>query len=144
MKAKPVVVEKTYHAPIQKVWEAITDHKKMKEWYFDLENFKPEVGFTFEFSGGPKDGIIYLHHCEVTEAIPGEKLVYSWLFEGCPGKSYVSWELFNEGDKTRLKLTHAGLETFPQDNPDFAPHNFVKGWTHIVGTSLENYLGKNS
>ncbi len=58
------------------------------------------------------------------------------------GESFVTFELFNEGDKTKLKITHAGLETFP-DNPDFAKHNFEAGWTHIIGTSLTEYLEKN-
>ena len=45
-----------------------------------------------------------------------------------------------EGKKTKLKLTHAGLETFPKHDPNFAKESFVQGWTYITGTSLENYL----
>jgi hypothetical protein len=41
-----------------------------------------------------------------------------WQFGG-------SFELFREGDQTRLKLTHAGLETFPPLT-DFAKENFSK------------------
>jgi len=50
--------------------------------------------------------------------------------------------LFAEGNKTRVKLTHTGLETFPASNADFAKGNFVQGWTHIIGTSLKEYLEK--
>ena len=39
-------------AHISDVWTAITDKTWMKQWYFDLQEFKPEVGFTFEFVGG--------------------------------------------------------------------------------------------
>ena len=141
MKAEPFVIERVYNAPITKVWEAITDNNKMKEWYFQLEDFKPEVGFTFTFNGGSKEKT-YIHLCEVTEVIPGKKLTHSWNYEGYPGGSFVTWELFDEGDKTRLKLTHAGLETFPQDTKDFSRESFTKGWTHITGTSLANYLEK--
>jgi hypothetical protein len=49
--------------------------------------------------------------------------------------------LFDEGGKTRLKLTHEGLETFPQ-LPDFARHNFEQGWTYITGKSLPEFLEK--
>jgi len=49
--------------------------------------------------------------------------------------------LFDEGDKTRLKLTHAGIESFPAEK-DFARESFAKGWTHIIGTSLKEYLEK--
>ncbi|MCW3114716.1 MAG: hypothetical protein JWR18_3112, partial [Segetibacter sp.] len=56
------------------------------------------------------------------------------------GNSVVTFELFDEGSKTRLKLTHAGLETFPANIPDFAKENFAEGWTYITGTSLSNFL----
>jgi len=141
MKNEPFVIERTYNAPINKVWEAITNHEKMKEWYFKLEDFKPEVGFEFEFMGGSKEKS-YKHLCKVTEAIPRKKLTHSWKYDGYPGESFVTWELFDEDGKTRLKLTHTGLETFPQNNPDFAKESFSKGWTYITGTSLTNYLEK--
>jgi len=142
MQAAPFVIERTYNAPVAKVWEAITDNQKMKQWYFDLPEFKPEVGFTFEFYGGPDNGIRYHHFCEITEVIPGKKLTHSWTYIGYSGKSFVTWELFDEGDRTKLVLTHSGLETFPPDNKDLAAHNFARGWTHIIGTSLKNFLEK--
>ncbi len=54
--------------------------------------------------------------------------------------SFVTFELFNQGNNTLLKLTHEGLETFPEDNRDFAKGNFVEGWNHIINTSLKEYL----
>jgi uncharacterized protein YndB with AHSA1/START domain len=33
METEPFIIEKTYNATIKQVWEAITDHAKMKEWY---------------------------------------------------------------------------------------------------------------
>jgi len=141
MKAEPFVIERTYNAPVSKVWEAITDHTKMQEWYFKLEDFKPEVGFKFTFEGGSKDQK-YIHLCEITEVIPQKKLVHSWNYKDYPGGSFVTWELFDEDGKTKLKLTHAGLETFPQNIKDLGKESFTKGWTHIIGTSLANYLEK--
>lgn len=140
MKAEPVIVEKTYNAPIQKVWAALTDKNKMKQWYFDLEEFKPEVGFEFRFHGGTEENQ-YLHICKITEVIPQKKLTHSWRYDGYPGDSFVSFELFAEGDKTRLKLTHTGLDTFPPEQ-DFAISNFNMGWNHIIGKALPEYLEK--
>ena len=142
MKTEPFVIERTYNAPIDKVWKAITDKDDMKQWYFDIAAFKPEVGFEFEFTGS-KDDVNYLHQCKITEVVPGKKLTYSWKYAGFEGMSYVTWELFDEGDKTRLKLTHEGLETFPQNNPDFARENFVQGWTEITGKSLKEFVERN-
>ncbi len=139
MKDEPIIIERTYSAPIEKVWKAITDKNEMKQWYFDLADFTPEVGFEFQFEGGTEDKT-YLHHCKITEVVLGKKLTHSWRYEGYAGISYVTFELFPEGENTRLKLTHTGLETFPSDNPDFAQKNFVEGWTAILGTSLKDYL----
>lgn len=138
METTPFVIERTYNAPAKKVWEAITNRDKMEQWYFKLEEFRPEVGFEFRFSGGPPERS-YLHICVVTEVVPGKKLTHSWRYDGYEGQSYVTWELFPEGDKTRVRLTHAGLETFPE-KPDFAKENFMAGWTHILGSSLAGYL----
>lgn len=139
MKNEPLVLERTFNAPVDKVWKAITDKDSMKQWYFDLEEFRPEVGFEFRFTGGAEDKP-YLHLCKVTEVIEGRKLTYSWRYDGYAGNSFVTFELFPEGDKTRLKLTHTGLETFPADNPDLRKENFVAGWNEIIGTHLKNYL----
>ncbi len=134
--------ERTYNAPVAKVWAAITDKAKMKEWYFDVDGFKPEAGFIFRFTGGPPDGEQFLHLCEVLEVIPNKKLSHSWRYDGYEGKSILTWELFDEGGKTRVKLTHTGLDTFPAEKSDFAIHNFNEGWTYILGTGLKDYLEK--
>lgn len=142
MKSEPFVIERTYNVPVATVWQAITDKDKMKEWYFDLKEFKPEVGFEFRFYGGSEEKQ-YLHICKITEVEPGKKLTHSWTYEGVAGESYVTFELFDEGDKTRLRLIHTGLDTFKSDSSDFARESFAKGWTYIVGTSLKDYLEKN-
>lgn len=142
MNPEPFIIERTYNVPAAKVWRAITDKDQMKQWYFDLAEFKPEVGFAFSFYGGDENKQ-YLHLCRVTEVVPGKKLVYSWQYEGDPGVSYVSWELFEEGTNTRLKLTHSGLDTFSKDDPALARENFEQGWNYIVGTSLKEFLEKN-
>jgi len=139
MKNEPFVIERVYNAPVEKVWQAITNRDRMEQWYFKLKEFKPEAGFVFEFEGGPPEKT-YLHRCQITEAIPNKKLTHSWTYVGYPGQSFVTWELFDEGGKTRVKLTHAGLETFPADNTDFARKNFEMGWTEITGTSLRNFV----
>jgi len=142
MKTSPFVIEKTFNAPITKVWEAITVDEQMKQWYFTLPGFKPEVGYEFEFSGGPDDGPQYLHLCKVTDVVVGKKITYSWRYDGYSGNSFVTWELFEEGNKTRLKLTHEGIETLGPGNSDFAKENFVAGWTGFIEKALTEFLEK--
>ncbi len=139
MNDQPVSIERTFNAPIEKVWQAITDKEQMKQWYFDMTNFEAKVGTEFSFDGGDGNKI-YKHLCKITELNPEKKLAYSWRYDGYEGISFVSFELFAEENKTRLKLTHSGLETFPHDNPAFAKEDFVAGWTEIIGSKLLHFL----
>lgn len=142
MTSEPFVIERTYDAPVKKVWEAITNKDQMKQWYFDVPAFKAEVGAEFQFTGTGTEGEQFLHLCKVTEVETERKLTYSWRYEGYGGNSFVTFELFPEGEKTRLKLTHAGLETFPSDTSSFAKENFAMGWTELIGTSLKEFVEK--
>ncbi len=135
-----VIMERTFDAPVERLWKALTDVDQMREWYFDLEEFKPEVGFEFEFIVEHQSRK-YHHLCKIIEVVPQRKIAYTWRYKGEQGDSLVTFELFAAGDKTRLKLTHTGLETFP-DTPAFARKNFNEGWTQIIGTSLKEFLEK--
>lgn len=140
MKNQPIIVERILNAPVNKVWQAITDKDEMKKWYFDLSEFKAEIGFKFEFTAGNKDGKQYVHLCEITEVIPHKKLAYSWRYDGYEGNSLVTFELTEQGDKTLLRLIHEGVETFLTDNTDFARSSFEGGWNHIINISLKEFL----
>ncbi|MEJ0088460.1 MAG: SRPBCC domain-containing protein [Limisphaerales bacterium] len=133
-----LVLERTFDAPIIAVWKALTNVDEMRRWYFDLKEFRPEPGFEFRFIV-KHEGNSYDHRCKVTEAVPNKKIAYTWRYEGHEGDSLVTFELFPEGDKTRLKLTHQGLETFPK-TPAHARQNYLEGWTQLIGISLKDYV----
>ena len=138
-----VVIERTYNAPAERVWNAITSKEEMKKWYFDLAEFRAEPGFEFEFVGEGKQGEKFLHLCKVIEVVDQKKLTYSWRYDGYEGNSFVTFELFDEGNRTKVKLTHKGLESFPVTaHNDFAKENFMEGWTSIIGTGLKEYVEK--
>lgn len=137
----PVVVEKVYNASVQKVWKAITDRDQMSQWYFDLEEFKPEVGFEFTFFGGDENKQ-WEHHCRVTEVVPNKKISYTWRYPGYTGDSLVTWELFDENGKTKLVLTHSGWHTFPESETGFKKSNFVGGWTEFITVRLRDFVEK--
>jgi uncharacterized protein YndB with AHSA1/START domain len=139
--AEAVVVERTLSAPIARVWKALTDAHQMRQWYFDLREFKPQVGFEFEFVV-EHEGNRYHHLCQVTDVVPQKKIAYSWRYKGEPGDSLVTFELFGEGNKTRVKVTHTGIETFPK-TPAYARKNFENGWTTIIGTELKQFVEKS-
>src|SRR5437879_11121107 len=101
--AEAVVCARTFNAPVGRVWKALTDVEEMRQWYFNLKQFKAEVGFEFEFVV-EHEGTTYHHLCKVTEVIPQKKIAYTWRYKGHEGDSLVTFELFADGDETRLKL----------------------------------------
>jgi uncharacterized protein YndB with AHSA1/START domain len=137
-KAEPLVVERTLGVPPARVWQAITNVAEMRRWFFELEEFKAKAGFEFRFAV-EHEGFNYVHQCKVTKVVANRTLAFTWRYAGYEGDSLVTFELLAEGKKTRLRLTHTGLETFPKI-PAFARKNFVGGWTQLIGTSLKDYV----
>jgi uncharacterized protein YndB with AHSA1/START domain len=137
-KNEPLVLERTFDAPVALVWKALTEVDDIKHWSFDIREFEPRVGFEFQFYGEGK-GVKYSHLCRITEVVPNKKLAYTWRYEGYAGDSLVTFELFAEGSRTRVRLTHAGLETFPAIAA-FARKNFTEGWTQLVGSNLKTFV----
>src|SRR3989475_13045884 len=135
--AGAIIVVRTFDAPVGRVWTALTDVNEMRQWYFDLKDFKAEVGCEFEFVV-EHEGNTYHHLCKVTEVIAEKKIAYTWRYKGEPGDSLVTFELLPDGDKTKLRLTHEGLETFPK-TPAYARKNFEAGWKGIA-SELEKCL----
>jgi uncharacterized protein YndB with AHSA1/START domain len=136
--AEVVVVERTFNAPIERVWQAITNVEQLRQWYFDLDEFKPVVGFEFQFVV-EHEGNKYHHLCKVTEVVPEKKIAYTWRYKDESGESLVTFELSPDGGKTRLKLTHTGIETFPK-TPAYARKNFEQGWLTLMGSELKEFL----
>ena len=128
MNTEPIVVEQAYDVPGSTVWRAITDKDQMRQWYFEtMTEFKPEPGFESSFIV-QCEGVDYSHLWTVTIVVPETKIAYRWRYEGYPGDSTVTWDLSDTPRGTLLKLTHSGIETFPQDDPIFSRESGVAGW----------------
>jgi len=139
----PVILERIFNAPVENVWKALTDINQMKQWYFpQLENFKPEQGFETQFNVH-HEGKDFLHIWKVKDVVPKKKISLEWKYAGYPGSSLLSFELFPEGAKTRLVLTHEGLGSFmPGKYPELEKKNFVAGWTSFMDKGLKEFLEK--
>ena len=139
----PVVIERIFNSPVEKVWKAITDISQMKQWYFpQLEDFQPEKGFETQFNVH-HEGKDFLHIWRVKDVVPLKKISVEWKYAGYPGNSLVSFELFPQGDKTRLVLSHEGIESFmPGKYPELGKKNFTEGWTAFIDKALQEFLQK--
>ena len=137
----PLILERTFDAPIAEVWKAITGKEEMRQWYFDIKAFKPEVGFEFTFTAEHEDKK-YVHYCRVTDVIPGRRLAYTWRHRNIPGISLLTFELSPEGGKTKLRLTHEGLENFANAGPDFTRGSYTQGWTYFMDKALKEFLAR--
>ncbi len=131
---EPLKIAREINAPVARVWQALTDAEDLKQWLPFLSDFKAEVGFKTQFMLGRDPDHRYKHLLEVTEAVERKKLTYSWRYDGYVGNSLVSFELFPDGEKTRLELTHVITEPFPADNPDFQSSGFTEGWTNVANS----------
>ncbi|MFB6319617.1 SRPBCC domain-containing protein [Saccharicrinis sp. FJH54] len=135
----PLIKEFIYNAATKKVWQALTDKSMLQKWYFpQIQSFEPKVGFTFTFDD---DHDRYRKIWIVTQITTGKTFAHSWSYNGYPGKSEVIFDLFPENNKTRLRVTHTGLESFP-DDPHFNRERFEWGWNSLLGQNLKHLLEK--
>jgi uncharacterized protein YndB with AHSA1/START domain len=142
---RPIVVEKVFAASRDRVWRAITDAKKMPQWFFEsIREFRPEPGFTTKFTV-TNEGRDYVHVWRVRESTPRERMTWDWTYEGVPGASVVVWELEETPQGTKLRLTHGGIHTFPESDPSFTRESCQGGWEHFLDRLkgfLENRIEK--
>lgn len=120
----------------------MTDVELMRIWYFpQIKHFDLKVGNTFSFVD---DGSAYKKEWKITKLENNRLMSHSWVYEGYPGYSEVTFELFKEGKMTVFRLTHTGLASFPAD-PNFAYKRFERSWNMILGQNfrqcLENQTG---
>ena len=141
---EPIVVEQTFNTSINNVWNAITKVDQMRKWFFEnIESFNPEVGFKTKFSVQSQDRS-FLHLWKLTEVVPMKKIVYNWKYGGYPGDSFVMFELFEQENQTKLRLTHEVMESFPKDIPEFSRDSGIEGWNYFIRNRLKEFLEKNS
>ena len=104
------------HTP-GRIWKVMTTGELIGRWMMTATGFEPVKGKHFTFTAKPDaewDGII---HCQVLEAKPNERLVYTWKTGNETTAGYVSrldtlviWTLARHDGGTRLRLVHSGFD----------------------------------
>ncbi|NNF20291.1 MAG: SRPBCC domain-containing protein [Flavobacteriaceae bacterium] len=137
---KPIVVSQILEAPKDKIWAAITEREEMVQWYFEqIREFRPVKGFStaFDVESG---GRVFRHQWEVTEVVPGERITYSWDYPDYPGEGLVSFELEEKEEGTLIRVLNWGIETFPQEIPEFSRESCKAGWEYFIQGRLREYV----
>jgi uncharacterized protein YndB with AHSA1/START domain len=134
-----IVVDEVFPHPPETIWKTLTSGALMARWLkMTPTGFEPVKGkqFTYQTTpGGVWDGVI---HCEVLEAIPNERLVYSWKSGHAENVGYgaaldtvVTFTLSKVANGTRLRLVHSGF-VLPRNETAFK--NMGDGWKKVVPT----------
>lgn len=138
----PIIIEQLYNMSIEKVWDAITNVDLMSQWFFEnIPSFKAELGFKTQFNVNSNERN-FLYIWEVTEVIPLKKIAYNWKYKDYPGDSFVEFELFEQDDGTKLRLTHHVLEDFPDDIAEFKRESGIAGSQYFIKKNLKEFLEK--
>jgi uncharacterized protein YndB with AHSA1/START domain len=96
------------HAP-EKVWRALTDRSLLGQWLMETD-FEATVGRQFTFKTSPAPGFDGIVYCEVLEADPPRRLVYSWGDKHMRDHpTRVTWTLTPAEGGTHLLLEHTGF-----------------------------------
>lgn len=137
---QPIVTELIVENSLSAVWNAITDHSQMVEWYFEnIPDFQAKIGFETQFVVQSSERQ-FTHIWKVTEVIPLQKIVYSWAYKEYTGLSYSSFELSDSEGKVKLVVSCTGLHTFPQELPEFSRASCQAGWNYFIQDRLKAYL----
>ena len=138
--------ERLLAAPIERVWDYLTDSALRLTWFAGGDmDIRPGGAVTLVFRNSelsPQDEEVpekfrryegLESRGEIVRAEPPRLLVWRWFEESVP-PTEVSWSLEPEGERTRLVLTHRQLANRA------AMTNVSGGW-HLHLDVLEDILG---
>ena len=122
------------HAP-EKVWKTLTSGEQIGRWMMPPTRFEPVAGNRFTFQTTPAGAWNGVIHCQVLEAVPNERLVYTWVGGhednvgyGSALDTVVAWFLSKVENGPRLRLVHSG---FVVPRNDTAFENLRAGWPKV-------------
>lgn len=139
-----ISVEQSLECSPEEAWEALTNPAYMREWFFEqMPDFEAKVGFTtrFDVQG---ESLVFDHNWEVIEVIEGESITVSWKYPPHTGEGIVKYEIAPQGSGTLARVTSSGIESFPQDVPEFRPESCRAGWEYFFQGRLAAYINQNA
>jgi uncharacterized protein YndB with AHSA1/START domain len=141
-----IQLERTLDAPVDKVWRYLTEADLRREWFMGGTDARPESEFELlvDHDNLSDDEVPYPESYAASKgATWTEKVIrfepprlLTTTFQG--GKNgTVTYELFAEGDRTRLVLTHSGITS------DTGAQDFGSGWNSHLAVLQEKLAGRS-
>lgn len=121
-------ITKTYfiEAPIEKVWEALTDNSELEAWGADPADMSEDEEYEFSLWGGDIHG-------KNIEIVKPSKIVQEWFGGNWPKPSTLTIELEKKDHGTEVSLLH---ENVPEEDMD----KVDEGWDDSFFGPLKEYL----
>ena len=108
---KSFVTEQSYYfkVPVEKVFQSLTDSKKLTKWFLSKAKLVSEKGgnYTFNWLGG------YHMTGKVKQFEPNKSISFSWtdkLRNGQVANTTASFKVTKKGKGTLLTLRHTGFK----------------------------------
>jgi len=129
------VIERTYDASPQRVFDAWADPAAKTKWFGPRE--KPDGAYSLEFRVGGRehlkvptpDGNIYTFDALYHDIVPGRRIVYTYDMHRDDARISVSLaavEIEAHDDGTRLTLTEHGVYLDGHDTPAQREHGTIE------------------
>jgi uncharacterized protein YndB with AHSA1/START domain len=134
-----LVIERTFQAPAQAVFDAWTSEEVMRRWFFGQPGWEtPEAEVDLRLGGNvrvvmrdPVKGTEHGGGGHYTEIDPPSRLVFTWTWDSDERETLIELDFEEADGATTVRLTHNNL----RDRESVLNHE--DGWT----TCLDN-LGR--
>jgi uncharacterized protein YndB with AHSA1/START domain len=115
-------IKQTYHigAPVTAVWQALVDPALIDGWGGGPAEMSAAADFEFKLWGGDIHG-------RNVEVVPNAKLTQEWYGGDWAEPSLVTFELFAEGQGTRLELGQTNVPSEEAAEIDLGWKDFYLG-----------------
>jgi uncharacterized protein YndB with AHSA1/START domain len=147
------VIERTYPAPVERVFAFLSDPAKKRRWYAaDNENGTVE-SFEMDFREGgaeryryrmnertPFPGAVMANDGTYQDIVPGRRVVLATsmtLAERRISSSLITIELLESNGTTQVILTHQGAFFEGSGGPEMRKH----GWEYLLDRLVETLAG---
>ena len=136
----PIQISTKINAPIDLVWDAITNPDVMRQWFVGVDRSEIQDGDTYKFIEMFGDEQL-LHECLILEMDEPSRLRHTWSYPDLSqASSTVTWNLEKQGNQTEVLLTHEGIHRLTSDLPDLTDQRLMSFWDNALNQHLKKFL----